>query len=73
MIFQKRGCQPYIVDNAVREKITKGQAGIRWDNVVETIWKDLGGDQKEVLHPVYFFLFFFYILSIETFGGPRQK
>ena len=22
---------------------------IRWDNVVEEIWKDLGGDQEEVL------------------------
>ena len=26
---------PAIVDRAVWEKITKGRAGIRWDNVVE--------------------------------------
>ena len=29
-------------------KITKGRAGIRWDNVVEKIWKDIGEDQQEV-------------------------
>ena len=40
---------PAIVDRAVWEKITKGRAGIRWDNAVEKIWKDLGGDQEEVL------------------------
>ena len=47
---------PAIVDRAVWEKITKGRAGIRWDNVVEKTWKDLGGDQEKVL-------------SIEKFGG----
>ena len=26
----------------------KRQAGIRWDNVVGKIWKDLGGDHEEV-------------------------
>ena len=31
---------PAIVDRAVWEKTTKGRAGIRWDNVVEKIWKD---------------------------------
>ena len=36
-------------DNAVWEKITKGRAGIRWDDVDEKIWKDIGGDQEEVL------------------------
>ena len=36
----------------------KGRAGIRRDNVVEKIWKDLGGDQEEVL-------------SIEKFGGYK--
>ena len=25
------------------------RAGIRWDTVVEKIWKDLVGDQEEVL------------------------
>ena len=39
-----------IVDKAVWEKITRGRAGIRWDNVVEKIWKDLGGGQEEVLY-----------------------
>ena len=46
---------PAIPDRAVWEKVTKGRAGIRLDNVVEKIWKDLG-DQEEVL-------------SIENFGG----
>ena len=43
------------------EKITKGRAGIRWDNVVENIFKDLGEDQEEVL------------LSIEKFGGYKTE
>ena len=51
---------PAIVDRAVWEKITEGRAGIRWDNVVEKIWKDLGGGQEEVL-------------SIEKFGGYRTE
>ena len=29
-------------------EITKGQAGVRWDNVVEKIWKDFGGEQERV-------------------------
>ena len=40
---------PAIGDRAVWEKPTKERAGIRWDNVVEKIWKDLGGDQEKVL------------------------
>ena len=42
---------PAIVDRAVWEKITKGQAGIRWDNAVEKTWKDLSGGivYREVL------------------------
>ena len=47
---------PAVVDRAVWEKITKGR--IRWDNVVEKIWQDLGGDQEEVV-------------SIEEFGGYK--
>ena len=31
----------------VSDKTTKGRAGIRWDNVVEKTWKDLG--DQEVL------------------------
>ena len=48
-----------IVDNAVWEKITKGRAGIRWDNVAEKQWKDIEGDQEEVL-------------STEKFGGYKR-
>ena len=28
---------------------TRGLIGSRWDNVVEKRWKDLGGDQEDVL------------------------
>ena len=34
----KKG-MPAIADGAVWEKITKGRAGIRWDSVVEKVWK----------------------------------
>ena len=51
---------PSVVDRAVWEKITKGQARIGWDNVVEKIWKDLGGDQEEVL-------------STDNFGGYKTE
>ena len=51
---------PAIADRAVWEKITKERAGIRWDSVVEKVWKDVGGNQGEVL-------------SIEKFGATRQK
>ena len=40
---------PAIVDRAVWEKKTKGRAGIRWDNVVEKIRKDLGEDHEEIM------------------------
>ena len=30
---------PAIADRAVWEKVTKGRAGIRWDSVVEKVWK----------------------------------
>ena len=51
---------PAIVDRAVWEKITKERAEKRWDNVVEKILKDLGGNQEEVL-------------SIEKLGGYKTK
>ena len=38
-----------IIDGAVREKVTKGQASIRWDSAVEIVWKVIGGDQEEVM------------------------
>ena len=41
-------------------EIPKGRAGIIWDSVVERIWKDLGGDQEEVL-------------SIKKFGGYKTQ
>ena len=50
---------PAIVDRAVWEKITKGRAGIKWDNVVKKIRKGLGGDQEEVLS--------------RSLAGTRQK
>ena len=36
---------------------TKGRAGIRWDSVVEKVWKGIGGNQEEIF------------LSIEKFAG----
>ena len=30
-----------IVDKYVWEKVTKGRAGIRWDNVAQEEWKDI--------------------------------
>ena len=37
---------PAIVDRAVWKKVAKGRAGLRWDNVVEKAWKDIGGNQE---------------------------
>ena len=39
---------PAIADRAVREKVTKGRAGIRWDNVVDKAPKEIGGSQEEI-------------------------
>ena len=49
---------PAIADRAVWEKVTKGRAGIRWDSVVEKVWKDIRGNQEEILQ-----------LSIDKFEG----
>ena len=51
---------PPIVDRAVWEKVTRGRAGIIWDNVVEKIRKDLGGRQEKVLSKI-------------NLAGTRQK
>ena len=51
---------PAIADGAVWEKVTKGRAGTRWDSVVEKVWKDIGGNQEE-------------ILSIEKFPGYQVQ
>ena len=40
---------PAKADRAVWEKVTKRRAGRRWDSVVEKVWKDLGGNQEEIL------------------------
>ena len=41
---------PAIANRDVWEKIPKGRAGIRWDNVVAKILNGLGRDQEEVLY-----------------------
>lgn len=38
---------PAMVNGPVRKKIMKGRAGVRWDSVVEKVWKDMGGDRGE--------------------------
>ena len=38
-----------IADRAVWNKVTKERAGIRWDSVVEKVWKNIGGNQEEIL------------------------
>ena len=43
----------------VWEKISKGRAGISWDNAAEKIWKDLGDQEK--------------ILSIDKVGGYKAE
>ena len=37
---------PAIVDRFEWKIRTKGKAGIRWDKVVENVWKDIGGNKK---------------------------
>ena len=54
-----KGGSPATVDRAAWEKVTKGRAGTRWDNVVENMWKDIEGDQQGAL------------LSIEKLGGYK--
>ena len=51
---------PAIADRAVWEKVTEGRAGIRWDSVFGKVWKDIGGNQEE-------------ILSIEKFPGYQVQ
>ena len=49
-----------IADRAVWEKVITGRAGKRWDSVVEKVWKDIIGNQEE-------------IMSIEKFGGYKTE
>ena len=51
---------PAIADRAVWEKVTKGHAGIRCNSVVDKVWKDIGGNQEEML-------------SIEKFSGYKTE
>ena len=51
---------PVIADKAVWEKVAKGQAGIRWDIVVEKAWKGIEGNQEN-------------IPSIEKFAGYKTE
>ena len=38
-----------IVDRPVWEKVSKGRVGTMWDRVIEKVWKDIGGNQEEVM------------------------
>ena len=40
---------PAIASSAVWEKITKERAGIWWYNVVDNVWKEVGGNQEGVV------------------------
>ena len=40
---------PAVVDRFVWKKRTKAKAGIRWDKVVENVWKEIGGNKKEIM------------------------
>ena len=51
---------PAITDRAVLEKVNKGRAEVKWDGVVEKVWKEIGGNQEE-------------ILSINKFGGCKAE
>ena len=51
---------PAVVDRAVWEKVTKRRTRIRCGSVVENAWKDIGGNQKDML-------------SIDKFGGYKTE
>ena len=51
---------PGIANSAEWERVTKGRAGIRWRNVVDEVWKELGVNQEDML-------------SMEKFGGYKTK
>ena len=40
---------PATAARAVWQQVTKGRAGMRWDSVVDKVWKDIGGNQEEIL------------------------
>ena len=35
-------------------KVKTKRAGVRWDRVVEKVWKDIGGNQEDTLSRVKF-------------------
>lgn len=35
---------PAEIDRVVWKKVTKRQAGIRWDSIVKKVWKGIGGN-----------------------------
>ena len=51
---------PAIVDRFAWKKRAKGKAIIRWDKVVENVWKEIGGNKKK-------------IMSIEDVGEYKTK
>ena len=50
---------PAIADRTARDKATRWRTEIRWDNVVEKTWKDLGNREE--------------VLCIENFGGYKTE
>ena len=40
---------PAIVGRTVWEKVTAGRAGLRWNSVVEKVWKDVGANHEEAM------------------------
>ena len=48
---------PARADRAVWEKVTEGRVGIKWDSIVDKVWKDKGNQEE--------------ILSMEKFGGCK--
>ena len=40
---------PTVLDRSVWEKATKGPASIIWDSVVEKVWKDIRGNQEDMM------------------------
>ena len=40
---------PAIANSAVWEKETKARARIRWHNVVDQVWKEIGGNHEDMI------------------------
>ena len=47
-------------NSPVWEKVTKGRAGMRWDNVVDKVWMEIGGNNEDML-------------SMEQFWGYKTE